>query len=138
MSIYFNMLNMLSNSKLDKGERNKIKFLVGELQRISTKTDKSVSDEIAIKVLKKVVKNCNEMINICDTRYVEEKHASEELIEYINNYLPKEITEEEINSFLDTLDFNKYKNKMQAIGDVMKHFNGNVDGNLVKSLIMKR
>jgi hypothetical protein len=132
------MLESLSNSKLDKSERNKIKFLLGELQRISTKTDKSVSDEIAIKVLKKVVKNCNEMINMCDARYVEEKYASEELIKYVNNYLPKEITEEEINSFLDTLDFNKYKNKMQAIGDVMKHFNGNVDGNLVKSLIMKR
>jgi hypothetical protein len=132
------MLEMLSNSKLDKSERNKIKFLLGELQRISTKTDKSVSDELAIKVLKKVVKNCNEMINMCDSRYVEEKYASEELIEYINKYLPKEITEEEINSFLDTLDFNKYKNKMQAIGDVMKHFNGNVDGNVVKSLIVKR
>jgi hypothetical protein len=132
------MLEKLSNSKLDKSERNKIKFLLGELQRISTKTDKSVSDELAIKVLKKIVKNCNEMINMCDSRYVEEKYASEELIEYINNYLPKEITEEEINSFLDTLDFNKYKNKMQAIGDVMKHFNGNVDGNVVKSLIVKR
>ena len=135
MSIYFNMLNQLSDSSIDKSTRNKLKFVVGELQRVSKEKDKSVSDDIATKVFKKLVKNCKETISLCDDSYIEEKKGTEELIEFVNEYLPDEITEDEIKNFISSLDLSKYKNKMQAIGVVMKEFNGNVDGNLVRKII---
>jgi len=50
-------------------------------------------------------------------------------------FLPKEVDKKEIIDFLETIDFNNLKNKMQAIGIVQKHFKGNVDNKLVKDII---
>ncbi|MCK5613792.1 GatB/YqeY domain-containing protein [Candidatus Pacearchaeota archaeon] len=52
-------------------------------------------------------------------------------------YLPKQATEEEIVSWInDNLDLTSYKNKMQAMGPIMKQFKG-CDGNFVKSILLK-
>lgn len=52
-------------------------------------------------------------------------------------YLPKEASEEEITAWInDNLDLSSYKNKMQAMGPIMKKFQG-CDGNFVKGILMK-
>ena len=53
-------------------------------------------------------------------------------------YLPKQASEEEITSWInDNLDLSSYKNKMQAMGPIMKQFKG-ADGNFVKSILLKQ
>ena len=53
------------------------------------------------------------------------------------SYLPIGLTEEDIIEFVsENLDLSSFKNKMQAMGPIMKQFPG-CDGNFVKSILMK-
>ena len=52
------------------------------------------------------------------------------------SYLPKEAGVVEIKEWIEkNIDFSQYKNKMQAMGLIMKEFKG-CDGNVVKQVIM--
>lgn len=52
-------------------------------------------------------------------------------------YLPKQASAEEIEEWItENVDFGTMKNKMQAMGPIMKHFKG-ADGNIVKDILMK-
>jgi len=58
------------------------------------------------------------------------------VIEIAQSYLPKQVTEKEVIEFIKTIDFSKFKNKMQAMGLIMKQFPGS-DGNFIKSILVK-
>jgi len=52
-------------------------------------------------------------------------------------YLPTQATEEDIIKWInENLDLTQFKNKMQAMGPIMKEFKG-CDGNFVKSILLK-
>ncbi len=58
-------------------------------------------------------------------------------IEIAKMYLPIQASEEEIKKWIDAnLDLSTFKNKMQAMGPIMKQFKG-CDGNIIKSILMK-
>lgn len=58
-------------------------------------------------------------------------------ISIAQKYLPKQASEEEIREWISkNIDFSTFKNKMQAMGPIMKQFKG-CDGNFVKSILMK-
>lgn len=47
-------------------------------------------------------------------------------------------TDEEIITWINqNVDFSKFKNKMQAMGLIMKHFGATADGNTVKKILQK-
>ncbi len=51
-------------------------------------------------------------------------------------YLPKVASEDEMKQWIsENIDLTKFKNKMQAMGPIMKHFKG-ADGNVVKNILM--
>lgn len=59
------------------------------------------------------------------------------LIEVAQDYLPEQASEEEIVKWInENIDFSQLKNKMQAMGPIMKQFKG-CDGNFVKDILMK-
>jgi len=58
------------------------------------------------------------------------------LIEIAQQYLPKQASKEEIITWVnENLDLTKFKNKMQAMGPIMKQFKG-CDGNFVKDILL--
>jgi uncharacterized protein len=58
-------------------------------------------------------------------------------LEILQTYLPKMMDRDEIVSWIkDNIDFSQFKNKMQAMGPVMKHFGKLADGKVV-NLILK-
>jgi len=58
------------------------------------------------------------------------------VIEIAQGYLPKQATEDEIVKWIsENIDFTKFKNKMQAMGPIMKQFKGS-NGNVVKSILL--
>jgi uncharacterized protein YqeY len=58
-------------------------------------------------------------------------------IEVAQSYLPKQATEDEIMDWMiANLDLSSFRNRMQAMGPIMKHFKG-CDGNFVKSILQK-
>ena len=65
----------------------------------------------------------------------------EESSEYLNileSYLPQMATPEEIVAWIkENVDFAEYKNKMQAMGSIMKHFGKQADGKMVNEILQK-
>jgi hypothetical protein len=48
-------------------------------------------------------------------------------------------SEEEIVAWInENIDFSEFKNKMQAMGSIMKHFGPAADGDTVKQILQKQ
>ena len=51
-------------------------------------------------------------------------------------YLPRQVAREEIVDWVrGNIDFSQFKNKMQAMGVIMKHFGKTADGKLVSDIL---
>ena len=62
--------------------------------------------------------------------------STSEYLIILKSYLPKMIDQEEIIAWIrDNIDFSEFKNKMQAMGPVMKHFGKLADGKLVNQIL---
>jgi len=58
------------------------------------------------------------------------------VIEIAQSYLPKQATKYEVTLWIaENIDLASYKNKMQAMGPIMKQFKG-CDGNFIRSILM--
>ncbi|MGD2185198.1 MAG: GatB/YqeY domain-containing protein [Desulfobacterales bacterium] len=64
------------------------------------------------------------------------KEESSEYLDILESYLPKMATTEEIIAWIkENIDFSEYKNKMQAMGAIMKHFGKQADGKVVNTIL---
>ena len=113
----------------DEEEKDTLRVILGEFGRFYKK---ELSDDEVVKILKKLKKSEKEMLEkkgvATDSRF----------ISIIENYLPKMATEAEITNWIEqNIDLSEFKNKMQAMGLIMKHFGATADGNRVKKLLQK-
>ena len=61
---------------------------------------------------------------------------SSDYLEILQFYLPQMLDRDEIVDWIkDNIDFSQFKNKMQAMGPVMKHFGKLADGKLVNQIL---
>ena len=113
----------------DEKKKDAIRVILGEFGRLDKK---ELSDDEIVKILKKLMKSEKEVL---------EKKGDEtdsEFIRTIENYLPKMATEAEITRWVEqNVDFSQFKNKMQAMGLIMKHFGATADGNAVKKILQQ-
>ncbi len=108
-------------------KKDTIRVIMGEFGRIDKK---ALSDDDVIKVLKKLIKSEKELLEKKgDT-------GESEFIKIAESYLPAMASEEEIIDWIKAnIDFSQFKNKMQAMGPIMKHFGSAADGSMVKELL---
>ena len=113
----------------DVVKKDTLRVVIGEFGRSAKK---ELSDDEVIKVLRKLIKSEKEVLD---------KKGDDSDSEYINiieSYLPKMATDEEVKTWIkQNIDFSQFKNKMQAMGLIMKHFGTTADGNFVKKIIQK-
>jgi len=113
----------------DEKKKDTLRVILGEFSRLDKK---ELSDDEVVKILKKLIKSEKELL---------EKKGDEtdsRFVSIIENYLPKMATQEEISNWINqNIDFSKFKNKMKAMGVIMKHFGTTADGNEVKNLLHK-
>ena len=113
----------------DEKKKDALRVIIGEFGRLDKK--ELLDDEI-VKILKKLMKSEKEVLE------QKGESADSEFIKVIENYLPKMATEKEITAWIhQNIDFSQFKNKMQAMGLIMKHFGTTADGNFVKKIIQK-
>ena len=113
----------------DEKKKDALRVILGEFGRLDKK---ELSDDEIVKILKKLMKTEKEVLE------QKGETADSEFIKVIENYLPKMATEEEITAWIhQNIDFSQFKNKMQAMGIIMKHFGAAADGNFVKKIIQK-
>ena len=66
------------------------------------------------------------------------QEETSEYLQILEAYLPKMASREEIAEWIEeNVDFSQFKNKMQAMGTIMKHFGKLADGATVKEILSK-
>jgi len=113
----------------DDVKKDTLRVVIGEFGR---SVKKELSDDEVIKVLRKLIKSEKEVLD---------KKGDDSDSEYINiieSYLPKMATNEEVKTWVEqNIDFSQFKNKMQAMGLIMKHFGSLADGNMVRKILQE-
>jgi len=113
----------------DAKKKSALRVVLGEFSRLDRK---ELIDDDVVKILKKLIKAEKEVIQIKGER------ADCEFVTILENYLPKMATEAEIKSWIEqNIDFANFKNKMQAMGQIIKHFGTTADGNAVKEILQQ-
>ena len=111
----------------DSEKKNALRVVIGEFGRLPAKT---LSDEAVLQVLKKLIKSEKEVLGRQGDR------EPSPYLDILEAYLPSMASEDEIADWIRTnIDLAGYKNKMQAMGAIMRHFGGNADGNTVKRIL---
>ena len=111
----------------DEDKKAALRVILGEFARFDKK---ELSDDEVINILKKLNKSEREVL---ETRG---DPQDSEFIKTIDNYLPQMATEAEVKNWIEqNIDFGAFKNKMQAMGPIMKHFGATADGNTVKKIL---
>ncbi len=112
----------------DEEKKNTLRIIIGEFGRAEAK---ELSDDEVIKIVRKLIKSEQESLaqsgkSASDSRY----------IQILESYLPQMASDEEIRRWIaENIDFSDYKNKMQAMRDIMAHFGASADGNQVKQIL---
>jgi hypothetical protein len=64
------------------------------------------------------------------------QEATSAYLQILEAYLPRQVAREEIVDWVrGNIDFAQFKNKMQAMGVIMKHFGKTADGKLVNDIL---
>jgi uncharacterized protein YqeY len=92
------------------------------------KPDEITSDDI-IGIIQGLIKSEHILLEA-------KKESTSEYLQILQNYLPRQVSREEIVAWIKAnIDFGQYKNRMQAMGVIMKHFGKTADGKLVNQIL---
>ncbi len=95
------------------------------------KKPEEITNDDLLGIMRRLVKSEKTVLEI------KKKNSSDYLI-ILESYLPKMATKEEITVWItENIDFPEFKNSMQAMGTIMKHFGKLADGNLVKQILQE-
>jgi uncharacterized protein YqeY len=112
----------------DDDRKDAIRVILGEFSRSGKK---ELSDDEVIGILKKLIKSENELLK-------QKGETTSNFIAVVEGYLPRMVSPEEVLAWIkENVDFSQYKNKMQAMGPIMKHFGAAADGNTVKKILQE-
>ncbi len=126
----------------DQEVRNTLRLIIAEFPKLTVpitlesgkkstrlKKPEEITDDDVIGIIKGLTKSEQTVLEITG-------QASSDYLEILQSYLPKMIDKEEITIWIkDNIDFSQFKNKMQAMGPVMKHFGKLADGKLVNQIL---
>jgi uncharacterized protein YqeY len=88
-----------------------------------------ITDDDILGIIKGLVKSEQTVLEI-------KKEEASEYLEILKSYLPATASREEIAAWIKAnIDFSQFKNKMQAMGPVMKHFGKLADGKQVNQIL---
>jgi uncharacterized protein YqeY len=111
----------------NEARKNALRVVMGEFARAE---GKELTDDEAIRILKKLAKSGRETIEQSKST------GDAEYLEIIESYLPRAADEAEIRAWIDVnIDFSQFKNKMQAMRPIMTHFGSSAEGDTVKKIL---
>lgn len=111
----------------DDEKKSILRVIMGEFGR---QAQKDISDDDVMKIIKKLVKSEKEVLEKSSG------DSSNRFVEVAESYLPRMATEADIKAWVAAnINFDEFKNKMQAMRPIMAHFGPNADGNVVKKVL---
>ena len=128
----------------DQEVRNTLRLIIAEFPKLTVpitlesgkkstrlKKPEEISNDEVIGIIKGLTKSEQTVLEITG-------QSTSDYLEILQSYLPKMIDKEEITIWIkDNIDFSQFKNKMQAMGPVMKHFGKLADGKLVNQILIR-
>lgn len=126
----------------DQEVRNTLRLIIAEFPKLTVpitlesgkkstrlKKPEEISNDDVIGIIKGLTKSEQTVLEITG-------QTSSDYLEILQSYLPKMIDKEEVTIWIkNNIDFSQFKNKMQAMGPVMKHFGKLADGKLVNQIL---
>ena len=126
----------------DNQARDTIRIVMGEYPSLTVpielesgkkttrvKKPEEITNDDLLGIIRKLVKSEKTVLEI-------KNEVSSDYLEILESYLPKMATKEEITAWInENIDLSEFKNSMQAMGTIMKHFGKLADGNLVKQIL---
>lgn len=95
------------------------------------KTAEEITDDDIIGIIQGLAKSERTVLEA-------KQEESSEYLRTLQLYLPRMAGREEIIAWIkDNIDFSEYKNKMQAMGTIMKHFGKQADGKMVNEILQQ-
>ena len=93
------------------------------------KKPEEITDDDILGIIKGLVKSEQTVLEL-------KNEGTSEYLEILQSYLPATSSRDEIVAWIKAnIDFSQYKNKMQAMGPVMKHFGKLADGKQVNHIL---
>lgn len=127
----------------DKFNLSVLRMLKSALQMEKISLKHELSDEEAMAVIKRQVKQRKDSISEYEKyNKTEEVDNLKKEIECLSKYLPAEVSEEEINKTLDTIFNELNPTSMKDMGPIMKEatsrLGAGADGSLISKLVKER
>ena len=109
----------------NEGVKSILRVLIGELSRVTTNVDKTVSDDKVIAQVKKMIENAKMLNNL-------------EEISILEKYVPQQLNEQQLRDAIDAIA-KQHAYTIKDMGKVMGHlkekYNGQYDGKLASNLV---
>ena len=144
MSLHDKLRADLKKAMLNKDPevRNTMRLIMAEFPKLTVpitldsgkkttrlKKPEEITNDDIIGIIKGLVKSEQTVLEVT-------RQETSEYLRILQSYLPKMVSREEIITWInDNIDFSQYKNKMQAVGPVMKHFGKLADGRQVNQIL---
>ncbi len=95
------------------------------------KTSEEITDDDIVGIIQGLVKSERIVLEA-------KNEESSDYIEILQLYLPQIASREEVIAWIrENIDFSDFKNKMQAMGSIMKHFGKQADGKMVNEILQQ-
>lgn len=130
----------------DTSKRDALRFLMSKLQQVEVDTRKDISDDIAVDVIKKQIKQNRDSLQYLegDSNLYQKDKVTYEITTW-ESYLPKQLTEEEataaIKEMADKIGAADIKQMGKLMGEVKKELGAKIDmsmaSKIVKGLLVK-
>jgi uncharacterized protein YqeY len=144
ISLYDKLKKDLKKAMLQKDPevRNSMRQIMAEFPKLTVpltlesgkkstrlKKPEEITDDDILGIIKGLVKSEQTVLEL-------KNEGTSEYLEILQFYLPATASRDEIVAWIKTnIDFSQYKNKMQAMGPVMKHFGQLADGKQVNHIL---
>jgi uncharacterized protein YqeY len=126
----------------DEAGRNTIRQVMSEFFKLTVpvtleggkkstrpKTAEEITNDDIIGIIQGLIKSEHIVLDA-------KKEATSDYLQILEAYLPRQAAREEIVDWVrGNIDFSQFKNKMQAMGVIMKHFGKTADGKLVNDIL---
>ncbi len=128
----------------DAGVKDAIRIIMSEFFKLTVpitlesgkkttrpKKDEEITNDDILNIINGLAKSEKVMMEA-------KKENSSEYLDLLQTYLPQMASREEITAWIkENIDFSQFKNAMQAMGPIMKHFGKKADGALVKEVMQE-
>ena len=144
MSLLEKIRTDLKTSMLNKNEevKNTMRLIMAEFPKLTVpitlqsgkkttrlKKPAEITDDDIIGIIRGLVKSERTVLELTNAE-------TSAYLEILESYMPKMATREEVVDWIkENIDFSQFKNKMQAMGTIMKHFGKLADGRTVKDIL---